>query len=212
MERLLEACCTCADEVAAAKRNGAGRIELCEDIAVGGVTPSAENIQAAVLYGLPVNVLVRPREGDFVYVADDEGIQMLKDIWACHKMGANGVVIGALTAEGEIDLPLMSRLVAAAHSLGLQVTFHRAFDECADPFRALEQIIELGCERLLTSGQAASAWEGRETIAKLVEQAAGRIIVMPGAGVTPQNLDELQRVTKAVEFHGTKLCTKELYS
>lgn len=211
VKRILEACCTSAQEAVNARQCGASRIELCEDIAVGGVTPSAENIKETLLAGLPVNVLVRPREGDFVY-SDDETEQILTDIWSCHKYGVSGVVIGALTKDGDIDMPLMKRLVAAAHSLGLSVTFHRAFDECRDPFTALEQIIELGCERLLTSGQAPSAYEGRELIAALVQKAAGRIIIMPGAGVNKSNLDEIQQFTGAVEFHGTKICTEKLLS
>lgn len=211
MRLLLEACCTSAQEAMEARKNGAQRIELCEDIAVGGVTPAADNIMATVLVGLPVNVLVRPREGDFVY-NDDESEQILTDIWSCHKYGASAVVIGALTKDGDVDMPLMTRLVAAARSLGLGVTFHRAFDQCRDPFAALEQIIELGCDRILTSGQADTAFEGRELIAQLVQKAAGRIIIMPGAGITPDNLETIANDTKAVELHGTKICSRKLLS
>lgn len=109
-------------------------------------------------------------------------------------------------------MPLMTRLVAAARSLGLGVTFHRAFDQCRDPFAALEQIIELGCDRILTSGQAPTAFEGRELIAQLVQKAAGRIIIMPGAGITPDNLETIANDTKAVELHGTKICSRKLLS
>lgn len=212
MARLLEACCTSAAEAKAAFECGADRIELCEDIAVGGVTPSEACIAGTVALGLPVNVLVRPRGGDFVFNEEEER-QMLRSIDACHRLGAAGVVIGALTEEGEIDIPMMERLVARARGKGserrLSVTFHRAFDECAEPFKALEQIIGLGCDRLLTSGQKPSAYEGMELIAELVKRADGRIIIMPGAGITPANLDIIENETGAVEFHGTRICHSE---
>ena len=209
--RLLEACCVNEAQARAALEGGAGRIELCEDIAVGGVTPSEENIARTVAVGLPVNVLVRPRGGNFVFSAGEEAA-MLAGIDACRRLGAAGVVIGALKDDGRIDLPMMARLMARARGNGrersLSVTFHRAFDECSEPFLALEQIISLGCDRLLTSGQKASALEGEELIAELVRRAADRIIVMPGAGITPSNLDEIANKTGAVEFHGTRICSK----
>lgn len=212
MARLLEACCVNAAQAKDALDGGAGRIELCEDIAVGGVTPAERNIAGTVAVGLPVNVLVRPRGGDFVFTAEEEA-GMLADIDTCRRLGATGVVIGALTEDGEIDMPMMERLVARARGNGserrLSVTFHRAFDECADPLAALEQIIGLGCDRLLTSGQRPSAYEGMELIAELVKRAAGRIIVMPGAGITPANLDEIENKTGAVEFHGTRICSSK---
>lgn len=202
---LLEACCVDSAQALAAKNAGAGRIELCEDIAVGGVTPSAANIVATIAVGLPVNVLVRPRGGDFVYSAD-EIYRTRESVLLCAELGASGVVIGALTGDGRIDVDAIRPLVELAHAKGLSVTFHRAFDECTDPFEGLEQIISMGCDRLLTSGQKSSAYEGRELIAKLVEQAAGRIVIMPGAGITSANLGEICRATSAVEFHGTRIC------
>lgn len=210
--KLLESCCTNAVQARAALAGGAGRIELCEDIAVGGVTPDERNIADTVSVGLPVNVLVRPRGGNFVFSQEEEA-EMLAGIDACRRLGAAGVVIGALTEEGEIDIPMMERLVARARGKGserrLSVTFHRAFDECAEPFKALEQIIGLGCDRLLTSGQKPSAYEGMELIAELVKRADGRIIIMPGAGITPANLDIIENETGAVEFHGTRICHSE---
>ena len=129
---------------------------------------------------------------------------MIEDIEYCKSVGAAGIVVGALTPEGAIDLPAMRRLIAAAQPL--PITFHRAFDVCAtDPYIALDQLIALGCTRLLTSGQAPSAWEGRGILALLVRRAGGRIIVMPGSGVTPENLPDLAAYTRAPEFHGTKL-------
>ncbi|MBQ0127383.1 MAG: copper homeostasis protein CutC [Bacteroidales bacterium] len=212
MARLLEACCTSAAEARTALEGGAGRIELCEEIAIGGVTPSEANIAETVALGLPVNVLVRPRGGNFVFNEEEER-QMLRSIDACRRLGAAGVVIGALKEDGSIDLPMMGRLVSRARGNGserrLSVTFHRAFDECAEPFAALDQIIALGCDRLLTSGQKPSAYEGMELIAELVKRADGRIIIMPGAGITPANLDIIENETGAVEFHGTRICHSE---
>lgn len=212
MARLLESCCTSAAEARTALEGGAGRIELCEDIAIGGVTPSEANIAETVALGLPVNVLVRPRGGNFVFNEEEER-QMLRSIDACRRLGAAGVVIGALKEDGSIDLPMMGRLVSRARGNGserrLSVTFHRAFDECAEPFAALDQIIALGCDRLLTSGQKPSAYEGMGLIAELVKRAASRIIVMPGAGITPANLDIIENETGAVEFHGTRICHSE---
>lgn len=212
MARLLESCCTSAAEARTALEGGAGRIELCEEIAIGGVTPSEANIAETVALGLPVNVLVRPRGGNFVFNEEEER-QMLRSIDACRRLGAAGVVIGALKEDGSIDLPMMGRLVSRARGNGserrLSVTFHRAFDECAEPFAALDQIIALGCDRLLTSGQKPSAYEGMGFIAELVKRAASRIIVMPGAGITPANLDIIENETGAVEFHGTRICHSE---
>ena len=140
---------------------------------------------------------------DFVY--DEVALQqMIADIDYCKSVGAAGIVVGALTPEGAIDLPAMRRLIAAARPL--PVTFHRAFDVCAeDPMVALDKIIALGCTRLLTSGRAETAWDGRDLIAQLVRRASGRIIVMPGSGITPENLAAVGKTTCANEFHGTRL-------
>lgn len=196
-----EACCTSVDAVRAAARTGARRIELCEQLGLGGVTPS-EALLREVLAGsaLPVNVLVRPRGGDFVY-GEEEVQAMLESIRLCRTLGANGVVVGALTPDGRVDLPVMRRLIAAARPLS--VTFHRAFDETADPSAALEQIIALGCDRLLTSGHAPDAFTGREMIGRLVRQAAGRIVVMAGCGVRPANLAAIARDSGVPEYHSS---------
>ena len=231
---ILERCCTSLEQVREAAECGAARVELCENLEVGGVTPSEELIRAAVgVCGIAVNVLVRPRGGSFVW-SSDEIAQMEESIRLCRDIGADGVVIGALTPEGEVDMPAMQRLVRVARKdgrpqaappqaappqaappqaappqaemhRGLSVTFHRAFDCAADPFRALEDVIALGCDRLLTSGQQPTAPEGRELLKSLVHAADGRIIVMPGSGVTPQNLGKLASYCGAVEFHGTRL-------
>lgn len=211
---MLEACCVSAAQAVAAKEGGAGRIELCREIQTGGLTPSAAEIIRTVAVGLPVNVLVRTREGDFVF-DDAEVERMVGEIEMCRECGASGIVIGCLDSGGDVDMAKMRRMMAAARGDGgiggkrrLSVTFHRAFDCARDPFKALENIIELGCDRILTSGQKASAVDGMDLLAQLVEKAAGRIIIMPGAGIRPENLELIRKTTGAVEFHGTSICRK----
>lgn len=201
---LLESCCTTLEAALSARDRGAGRIELCEDLSVGGVTPS-ESLASAVIgamYPVPVNVLVRPRGGDFVFDAE-EVARMLDSIDMCKRLGAAGVVIGALTTEGDVDMEVMRCLIARARPLS--VTFHRAFDVCRDPYGAFGDILALGCDRLLTSGHESSASLGCPLIAELVRRSAGRIIIMPGCGVRPDNIAEIASYTRAVEFHGTAL-------
>ena len=199
--RILEVCAGDLASAQAAAQGGAHRIELCSALHLDGLTPSAETIEAARrIEGLKLHVLIRPREGDFVY-DDAETGTMLRDIRLAHQLGADGVVIGALTREGDIDIPLCRRLIEAAQ--GMQVTFHRAFDHARNPLQALEQIIALGCTRLLTSGQAPTAEAGIPLLRQLVLQANGRIIIMPGAGVTPANARCILDPTGATEIHGS---------
>lgn len=202
--RKIEVCCCTMHDVIAARDGGACRVELCSALESGGLTPSAGLIVGAVRERsqMAVNVLVRPRGGDFVYNTRELAV-MEADIEAVRAAGAQGVVIGALTAAGEIDVPAMERLLS--HCEGLDVTFHRAFDECADPSAALEQLISLGIPRLLTSGCQPDALKGAPLIADLVKQAANRIIIMPGAGINANNISEIERITGAEEFHST--CT-----
>lgn len=205
MSYFIEACCPDLSSVRTAVQAGAGRIELCEELGIGGITPSETFLRQAldVTGDVPVNVLVRPRGGNFVYTPD-EVEQMLRSIRMCRAAGANGVVIGALLADGSVDIGTVSRLVHEAE--GLDITFHRAFDESADLAKALEDIIGLGIKRILTSGGCPTAYLGRFVLRDLVLQAAGRITIMPGCGVLPSNLDEIAAVTGATEFHGSKLC------
>ena len=204
MSYIIESCCSSPEDVRRAVLAGARRIELCQELEVGGLTPSYELIRAAidVAGAIPVNVLVRPREGDFVYT-EEEIREMLASIRLCKSLSVNGVVIGALTPEGRVDLQVMQRLLIAARPLA--VTFHRAFDVSLDPPAALEEIIGLGIDRLLTSGHCTNAYEGRFALKSLIEQAAGRIVIMPGCGITPANLKEIASVTGASEFHGSRL-------
>ena len=201
---LWERCCVSYQNAVEASAGRAARIELCADLDAGGTTPSRDSIRECLSAGLPVNVLVRPRGGDFVFSADEVGV-MLENIRMCGATGADGVVIGALKRDGGIDMETMRLLVGEARKHNLSVTFHRAFDSCSDPLNALEEIIDLGCDRLLTSGQRPTAMEGMDLIAQLVRQSAGRIIVMPGSGVTPENAASIAAHTGAVELHGTKL-------
>lgn len=201
MEQIkLEVCCGDMQSVLAAKEGGADRIELCRALEVDGLTPSAEMMAEAIGLGIPVQVLIRPREGDFVY--DEAEVEtMLKEIRLAKRLGANGVVIGALKSDGSIDEETIRRLVSEA--TGLSITFHRAFDVCSQPTEALEQIVSLGCHRLLTSGQAPSAEQGIPLIKRLVEQSGGRLIIMPGAGVNQENARRILSETGAHEIHGS---------
>lgn len=199
--RFLECCCTDAEEAYEAEEGGAGRIELCEDLSCGGVTPSREMIAKTLeKVSIPVNVLVRPRGGDFVY-SDEEIAGTVRSIEVCKELGVNAVVIGALDPEGNVDVPAMKLMMKAAQ--GLEVTFHRAFDECSDPFRALEEIIGLGCSRLLTAGHATNVNDGMEMLEKLQEAAAGRIVILAGSGVRPSNIGRIEACTGVREFHSS---------
>ena len=205
MPFFLEACCPSLDAVLAAGSIGARRIELCERLDIGGITPSEHLICSALESAtLPINVLVRPREGDFVY-SEQEKEAMLDSIRLCGRLGVNGVVIGALRKDGSVDMELMKDLVSEARVSGLSVTFHRAFDVCADPMEALEAIIGLGCDRLLTSGHASDAFEGREMLGAFVRAASGRIIIMAGCGVRPGNIADIAAASSAPEYHSSWL-------
>ena len=200
--RKIEVCSTSLDDAREAEAGGAIRIELCSAITCGGVTPSHGLIRSVANenLNLDINVLIRAREGGFCYTTAEVDA-MCQDIEFCREAGVHGVVIGALTAEGDIDMEACKKMVAAAGDMS--ITFHRAFDICRKPFVALEQIISLGCHRLLTSGQQPSAEQGAEFIAELVKRAAGRIIIMPGAGINPKNIAAIEQKTAATEFHST---------
>lgn len=179
--------------------NGADRIELCHNPAEGGTTPSYGFIQAAreaVTIGL--YPIIRPRGGDFLY-SDKEYSIMKKDVALCKETGCDGVVIGMLDKDGNVDKKRCARLVELAYPLG--VSFHRAFDHTAEPFVALEDIIEIGCERILTSGSQPAAVEGIGLIRQLVDGANQRIIIMPGSGIRSSNIEMLARQSGATEFH-----------
>ena len=183
----------------AAQSSGAHRIELCDNPGDGGTTPSYGFIKAArENVSIELYPIIRPRGGDFLY--SNEEFEMMKtDVQLCKQLGCDGVVIGMLNADGSVDKVRCKELVELAYPLG--VTFHRAFDRTNDAAKALEDIIEIGCERILTSGQKPNALEGAEIIAALIKQADERIIIMPGSGVRVDNIVELAKQTGAVEFH-----------
>jgi copper homeostasis protein len=185
----------------AAQAGGADRIELCADLAGGGVTPSVGLIAVArAALTLPVHVLIRPRAGDFCYSHAETRV-MQHDIEECARLGCHGVVIGALDATGNVDLAVCRDLIAAAGSMS--ITFHRAFDTVSDPQAALEALVGLGCKRVLTSGAHSSAPEGAAAIAAVVRQAAGRIGVIAGAGIRPQDVRPLVAATGVSEVHAS---------
>lgn len=185
----------------AAQAGGAMRVELCGGLDNGGLTPSYGTLAVArERLDIPLYVLIRPRVGDFVFDASEVEV-MCRDIEQCVRLGCDGVVIGALSVDGDVDQARMRTLMGAAGGLG--VTFHRAFDVCRDPRQALEDIIALGCERILTSGACETAMEGAGLIAELVRQAAGRIVIMPGSGVVEADLATLRARTGAHQFHAS---------
>lgn len=197
----LEICAASVASCIAAQEGGADRIELCDNLLEGGTTPSyATILTAREKVNIQLYPIIRPRGGDFLYDELEFGI-MKKEILFCKQAGCDGVVIGLLTADGAIDKIRTTELVELAWPMG--VTFHRAFDMTRDAFQAMEDIIETGCERILTSGQRNTAQEGASLIAELVTKAAGRIIIMAGSGVRANNIAELAQTTQAEEYHTT---------
>ena len=184
-----------------AQQSGAARIELCDNQAEGGTTPSYGFIkQARAKVGIELFPIIRPRGGDFFYTADEFEI-MKTDIEICKQLGCDGVVTGILNIDGSVDKERMKVLVTLAYPMS--VTFHRAFDRTNDAFKALEDIIEIGCERILTSGQKPTAMEGIDLIVALVKKADNRIIIMPGSGIKSDNIIDIAQKTKAQEFHSS---------
>lgn len=197
---MVEVCANGVESCIAAQEGGADRVELCAGIPEGGTTPSYGEIKVArrVLTATRLHVIIRPRGGDFLYT-DLEVERMAADIAVCRDLGADGVVFGCLKADGSIDVEKNRYLLECAR--GMSVTMHRAFDRVADPEQALEAIIDLGFDRILTSGQRPKAIQGAELLAKLNQKASGRIILMAGSGVTEQNIRQLHDETGLHEFH-----------
>lgn len=184
-----------------AVEGGADRIELCANLAEGGTTPSYGTVkQCRDAFDVLLYPIIRPRGGDFLYT-DEEFQIMLQDIRLFKELGCDGVVIGMLNRDGSIDIKRAAQLVEMAYPMG--VTFHRAFDRCSDPFVALEQLVETGCERILTSGQLPTVSEGADLIAQLNKQADDRIIIMPGSGLRKENIKWLAEKTGCHEFHSS---------
>jgi copper homeostasis protein len=196
---LLEACLDSVASAIAAQAGGAGRLELCANLAEGGTTPSAGMIEACrARVMIPLFVMIRPRAGDFLY-SDAECEVMQRDIVGAKALHADGVVLGLLRSDGAVDIEHTRDLVEVARPLA--VTFHRAFDVCRDALEALEDLRAIGVDRILTSGQAPTALEGAPLIAELVQRARGKIAILPGGGITQENVEEIVKRTGASEVH-----------
>lgn len=195
-----EVCSNSVESCLAAQTGGADRVELCAGIPEGGTTPSYGEIALArkVLTHTRLHVIIRPRGGDFLYSPLEQQV-MLEDIKTARLLGADGVVFGCLTVDGDVDIPLMKKLIKA--SRGMSVTFHRAFDVCRCPLKAIEDIIGLGCSHILTSGQQPTAEAGIPLLKELQQAANGRIALMAGCGVNETNIARIARETGIQEFH-----------
>lgn len=198
---LLEVCIESLASAHAARKGGADRLEVCSALGLGGLTPSIGLVSAIQdSLDLPAMVMIRPRHGDFCYSLG-EWTQMEQTIHLVKELGVQGVVFGCLHQDNSLDVASTALLVKAAD--GMEITFHRAFDLVPNPHEAMESLIELGITRILTSGQAATAWEGRELIRQLVEQADGRISILPGAGISAENVTDLIDYTGVTEVHSS---------
>lgn len=196
---LLEISVETLESALAAERGGADRVELCGNLSGGGVTPEAELLRAVrAQVHIPIFSMIRPRAGDFVY-SSAEFSEIRRSISDAKESGMDGVVLGVLTKDHRVDVPRTRELIEFAKPL--PVTFHRAFDEAADLRQALEDVIESGAKRILTSGGAKSALEGASVLAELIESAGERIVIVPGAGISGTNIAEVALRTKAHEFH-----------
>jgi copper homeostasis protein len=185
----------------AAADGGADRIELCANLGEGGTTPSYGHIRKCrEATGKLIYPIIRPRGGDFLFTDEEFGI-MLRDVNMCKELGCDGVVIGLLKTDGTLDVIRTTMLVEAAYPLG--VTFHRAFDRCRDPFEVMEQLVEIGCERILTSGQRPTAPEATDFLEQLNRVADDRIIIMPGSGIRKENIKMIAERTGCTEFHSS---------
>lgn len=199
---ILEICANSLESAMNAEKGGANRIELCTNLEVGGLTPSRELIEAVKdVLDIPVYVLIRPRKGDFVYTPDElEG--MKSDISFCFEVGCQGVVFGALNRQKIIDEDATNMLMKAAKFM--DVTFHRAFDLVEDHIEGLNTLKELGVQRILTSGCNGTAVQGFEMLCELVDEAEDEVIIMPGGGIRPNNIDQVLK-TGATEYHSAAL-------
>ena len=200
---LLEACVGCYKEAKKAELQGADRIELCDNLGEGGTTPSYGTIYLATQnINIPIAVIIRPRGGDFVY-SNDEFEIMKKDIVICKELGVETVVFGILYKENKIDIERTKELIDLAS--GLKVTFHMAFDEIDDKFEALNQLISMNVDRVLTKGCKTCALDGKNTLKNLVEKSDNRITILVGGGVTYKNYKELSNYIGCNEMHGSKI-------
>lgn len=200
MEKYILECCVDSVESAInAESGGASRIELCSNLIIGGTTPDFALVREIRKHTeIRIHALIRPRFGDFCYSEYEMEI-MKEQIRFLKEAGVEGVVIGVLDVDGNLNKGAMKELMDAAD--GLSITLHRAFDMCCDPYAALEDAIALGVNTILTSGQKQSAWEGRELLAELIEKADGRIDIMAGAGISATTIEKLVPFTKGTSYH-----------
>ncbi len=195
----LEVCVDSVESAINAQDGGAHRIELCNNLLEGGTTPSSGTISSVRNnLSIDLHVIIRPRSGDFLYT-DLEYDIMRRDIEICGEYGVDGIVIGILMSDGEIDIERTAKMIELAKPM--TATFHRAFDMCTDPLRGLHDVISTGASRLLTAGQTNSANEGMDLIRKLIKKSGKRIIIMPGSGINESNIEQIARSTGATEFH-----------
>ncbi|TDI37294.1 MAG: copper homeostasis protein CutC [Acidobacteria bacterium] len=198
---LIEACVDSVQSAIAAEKGGAARVELCTALLEGGLTPSAGAIaRARAKISIGLHVIIRPRGGDFLYEEPEHEV-MLEDIATAKSLGVDGVVIGALAADATVDVARTRELLEKARPMS--VTYHRAFDMTRDPIAALETLVELGIDRILTSGQDESAVAGLDLLAELVKVAAERIVIMPAGNIHEKNIEKIAATTRAKELHVT---------
>ena len=204
---LIEICASTYQSAINAQKGGAHRIELCENLVIGGVTPNHNLIRQVVKeLSIPINVLIRPRDGDFVN-SEKEFNQMLNDIEFCKSIGCNGIVSGVLNKDNTIDIERTRQLIEASKPLSF--TFHKAFDDVLNPYKALDSLIELGAKHILTSGQAKTAIDGLETLKQLRNQAKGKLTILVGGSVRSSNVMEFKKAG-FTEVHSSAVTDSEL--
>lgn len=206
----LEVCADCTESALEAAKNGATRIELCANLVIGGTTPSLELFrEIRVETDIDINVLIRPRFGDFHYT-DHEFAIMCREIEAFAREGANGIVIGSLNVDGSLCVTQMREMIQAAENC--RITLHRAFDVCRNPWETMEQAVELGVDTILTSGQAANCLDGQELLLRFMEEAPKGLDILIGSGVTPEAIQQILIRMPAKHFHmsGKRIMESEM--
>lgn len=198
-----EACVGSYSEAVSAEKRGADRVELCDNLDVGGTTPSYGTIKTTVeKLKIPVFVMIRPRGGNFCYNKNEVEI-MKKDIELCKALGVKGIVLGVLTKNDEIDYPLLKELIDLAAPM--EVTFHKAIDDLENPVLEIKKLAEIGVKRILSSGTKAKALDGKDILNKMIAEANDDITVIVAGGVTTDNFDEISKEIVSTEYHGKKI-------
>lgn len=205
---LVEICVSCVKALNLASKFGADRVELCQELSCGGLTPSIALVKRSVALGMNTQVLIRPRSGDFVY-DEDEKIQMMEDVVHYQKLGIQGIVVGALNEERSLDISFLKRLRMLTPNI--ELTFHKAFDDIDNWQKAIEQLISMKFDRILTSGCEVNVFEGKERLKEIIEFASGRIQILPGGGIHPENIGKIIEFLKpnALHFSGTQKQQRE---